>query len=317
MNLLNSLKHGFLLVAPVLALLVGGGCYHATGYDRAALIAEEIPAVGGDYVPGIKSMAGAGDYYIGNDFVGLAVDGTPPSERAGIAGAPGGGSIVDVGYISLDTSYRRTPMPCDVLDRLTSVVNQDPDISLVFHDFKAINEIGKSRLEMRGQIHDPKHKLPGAGWNDRGFVQDVTAMSTISLGPLDRKYTIETTITNHRSSAVGIRNIGDLLYQRGGGFRILATVNEDNSGAPLPGWEKGISGWGVDIPGTDFSNPLSSSVRSGLIVFMGTESGASTVDCHVSLGLMPLDSDHFLVASDPQNSLSEVRPLFPERFVAG
>jgi len=314
-NLNNSvtakmLQYGLLAVAPSLGLLAFMGCFRATGYDRTPLIAQEIPLVGGDRVPGLKSMAGAGDYYIGNDFVGLAVDATPPSESSGIADAPGGGSIVDVGYIVLDTSYRRAPAPCDMLDRMTTVVNQDPDTSLVFYDIRTVNESGLSRLELRGQIHDPKHKLLGASWDESGFVRDVLAETSISLGSLDRKFTIETMITNDSPSAINIRNIGDFVYQRGGGFRVLATVNENYSGAPL-------SNWGVDIPGTDFSDALQKSVRSGLIVFMGVEPGSSTLDCHVSLGLMPLDSEQFLVASDPQDSLNETRPIFPERFVAG
>lgn len=294
----------------IAVLLFSAACYRATGFERAALIAQEIPAVGGDRIPGLKSMAGAGDYFIGNDFVALAVDGSPLSERSGIAGAPGGGSIVDVGYIALNTSYRRVQMPCDMLDRMTTVINQDPDISLVLYEFKTINEVTESRLEMRGQIHDPKHKLSGATWDNRDFVLDVSALTTISLGSMDRVFAIETTITNHRSNAIEIRNIGDFIFQRGGGFRILAPANEDKNGVPL-------STWGVDIPGTDFSDPLTTSVRSGPIALMGTEPGSNTVDCHVTLGLRPADAEQFLVASDPQDSLFETRPIFPERFVAG
>jgi len=330
---IKDIKYALLSAASALALLVGVGCYHATGYDRAALIAEEIPAIGGTRVPGLKSMAGAGDYYIGNDFVGLAVDGTPLSESAGIADAPGGGSIVDVGFISLDTSYRRVPMPCDMLERLTSVVNQDPDISLVFDRFIADNQTDFSTLEMHGQIHDPKHKLTGASWNGE-FVKDVSAMTVISLGSLSRVYTIETTITNNSDSNVDIRSIGDFLYQRGGGFRILATVNEDFNGKPLSHWDLNRydsvpindpnavfshSRWGVDIPQMNFDDPLYSSVRSGPIAFMCTEPGTDTLDCHVSLGLMPLneDEEQFLIVSDKQDSLNEIRPKFPKRFVAG
>jgi len=301
------------------------GCYRASGFDRPELVAMEMPAVGGDRILGNKSMAGAGDYYIGNDFVALAVDGTPVSEASGIAGAPGAGSIVDVGFISLDTSFRRVAMPCDMLDRLTTVVNQDPEISLVFNNFKAVNEIGTSRLEMYGKIHDPKNKISGATWDPKGFVLDVGAVTSISLIQLDRCFTIQTTITNGRTSPIGIRNIGDLLYQRGGGFRVLAAVNKDKSGNTL-------STWGVDMPGTDFGDnpdtdsysdhyaPLKNSVHSGPVAFMGVEPGAPTLDCHVTLGLLPMndnDSGQFLVASDPQDSLSESRPIFPQRFVAG
>ena len=313
-NSANSFSRNFgrgaRLATILLPVLAAAGCYRATGYERDALTAHEIPTVGGDRILGVKSMAGAGDYYIGNDFVALAVDGTPLAERSGIAGAPGGGSIVDVGYIELDTSYRRVPMPCDNLERMTSVVNQDPDISLIFTSFRAMNEIGVSHLEMHGQVHDPKRKLAGAVWDSEGFVRGVTAVTTISLGALDRIFWIETVITNNHTSAIDIRNIGDFVYQRGGGFRILAAANEDSSGAPL-------STWGVNIPGTDFSNPLSSSVHSGPVAFMGTEPGANTIDCHITLGLSPLDSEQFLVASDPQDSLAETRPMFPERFVAG
>jgi len=298
-----------------LAIFAITGCYRASGWDRPELVAIEMPAVGGDRILGNKSMAGAGDYYIGNDFVALAVDGTPASEASGIAGAPGAGSIVDVGYISLDTSYRRIAMPCDMLDRLTTVVNQDPEISLIFDTFKAVNGLGSSRIEMYGKIYDPKHKIPGIasdgkGWDDKGFVLEVDAAASISLTSLDRYFTIKTDITNRRPSPIGIRSIGDFLYQRGGGFRVLAPVNKDKTGQPT-------SAWGVDMPGTDFSDPLGNSVYSGPVAFMGVEPGAPTVDCHVSLGLLPLDADQFLVATDPQDSLSETRPIFPQRFVAG
>jgi hypothetical protein len=50
---------------------------------------------------------------------------------------------------------------------------------------------------------------------------------------------------------------------------------------------------------------------------MGTEPGANTLDCHVTIGLVPLNAAQFLVASDPQDSLTETRPIFPVRFVAG
>jgi len=284
------------------------GCYRATGFDRATVIAEEMPVDGGDRVPGLKSMAGAGDYYIGNDFVNLAVDGTPPHIGQGIAGAPGGGSIIDVGFVMLDTSFRRVPAPCDMLDRMTTVVNQDPEIQIVFNEFKTFAEPEMARLQMSGRIHDPGRKL-GAPL-DGEFIKGAVAVANISLGTMDRHFTLETTITNNGPSAIGVRNIGDFLYQRGGGFRVLAPVCEDFAGDL-------ISTWGVDMPGTDFSNPLQNSVRSGMIALMGTEPGSDTLDCHVSLGLMPLDADQFLVACDPQSSMAETRPIFPKRFIAG
>jgi hypothetical protein len=309
----NARTLGGTALAALIALATAG-CYRATGYDRATLIAEEMPAIGGDRVTGLKSAAGAGDYYIGNDFVGLAVDGTPAREGAGTAGAPGGGSIIDVGFVMLDSSFRRAPAPCDMLDRMTTVANQDPDISLVAHSFRATMGAGAARIEMEGRLHDPMHRIPGASWDVDGFALDIRATTSIALGPLDRHFALETTITNDGPSAVGIRNIGDFVFQRGGGFRVLAPVHGDFSGNHISA--TGTS-WGVDIPGTDFSDPLQNSVQSGPVVLMGTEPGSDTLDCHVSLGLMPLDFDALLVASDPQKSLTEHRPAFPERFVAG
>jgi hypothetical protein len=303
--------HALALLPPA---LLAPACYRATGFERPALIAEEIPAVGGDRVHGLKSMAGAGDYYVGNDFVGLAVDGSPAG--SGIAGAPGGGGIVDVGFVMLDNSYRRVPAPCDMLDRMATVLNQDPDIQLVFDEFQAVSESGLARLKMKGRVHGPGRGIPGVSWDGDGFARGLRAEASISLGSMDRHYTIETSITNDGDSDVGVLSIGDCVFQRGGGFRVLAPVWGDYDGAPL-------SSWGVDMPGTDlsgFSDPLRGSVRSGPVVLMGTEPGSDTLDCHVSLGLMPLRDmgrDGFLVATDPQRSLTETRPIFPERFIAG
>jgi len=58
------------LMAPALAFMAFfglAGCYRASGWDRPELVAIEMPAVGGDRILGNKSMAGAGDYYIGID----------------------------------------------------------------------------------------------------------------------------------------------------------------------------------------------------------------------------------------------------------
>jgi hypothetical protein len=294
----------------LLPALLAPACYRATGFERPALMAEEIPAVGGDRVGGMKAMAGAGDYYVGNDFVGLAVDGSPAG--SGIAGAPGGGGIVDVGFIMLDSSYRRVPAPCDMLDRMATVVNQDPDVQLVFDEFQAVTEPGVAILKMKGRVHDPKRKISGVSeWPD-GFARGLAAEASISLGPMDRHYTIETSITNESGSDVGVLSIGDCVFQRGGGFRVLAPVWGDYGGAL-------VHSWGVDMPGTDFlSDPMRGSVRSGPVVLMGTEPGSDALDCHVSLGLMPLGGqDGFLVASDRQASLADTRPIFPERFIAG
>jgi hypothetical protein len=54
-----------------------------------------------------------------------------------------------------------------------------------------------------------------------------------------------------------------------------------------------------------------------MVGLMGAESAASTYDSHASLGILPLDADSLLVASDPQFALTENRPSFPGRLVVG
>ncbi|MBI4914132.1 MAG: hypothetical protein HY823_15495 [Acidobacteria bacterium] len=286
------------------------GCYRATGIQRPAALASEIPAVGGDKVLGLKAQAGPGDYFLGNDFVELTVDGSPFGEREALAGAPGGGSVVDVGYVGLNTSYQRVSVPSDSLDRMTPVLNQDPDISLVMDRFVPVNTADESRIEMSGRVHDPKHKLTGASWDGQNLVAGLKVSHSIRLGTRDRYFTLETTVTNASGASLPVRNLGDHVFQQGGGFRFLIPATEDLNG-------QAISGWGVELPGCDWSSPMGSSVKSHLVVLMANEPGADTMDSHVSLGLLPLDGDRLAVASDPQHALTETRPTPPGRLVAG
>ncbi|HEX4845193.1 MAG TPA: hypothetical protein VFV26_03175, partial [Geothrix sp.] len=116
-----------------LILAAGGtGCFRATGLARPTVAVEEIPASGGDRLAGLKATSGPGDFYIGNDSVQLAVDGAAFGDREGQFGAPSGGAILDVGNIALDQSFKRVSMPTDLVERLGPVVNQDPDLPLVF-----------------------------------------------------------------------------------------------------------------------------------------------------------------------------------------
>ena len=71
----------------LLAALAALGCYRATGIQRPQALASELPSVGGDRVHGLKAQAGPGDYFMGNDFIELAVDGSLLGERDAIAGA--------------------------------------------------------------------------------------------------------------------------------------------------------------------------------------------------------------------------------------
>jgi hypothetical protein len=286
------------------------GCFRATGIQRSVLASEEIPAIGGDRPAGLKAAAGPGDYYTGNDFIELAMDGTPFGERDAIAGAPSGGSVVDVGHIQFDTSFRRVSMPSDSLERLTPLVNQDPDLQMVFDRYEPRVENDVATIQATGGLYDPKHKLPGAAWDSRDRVVGLTVVHKVLLERLGRHFTLETVVTNSSASTLGVRSIGDGLFQRGGGFRAVIPAQKDANGAP-------ISGWGVQLPGTDFTQPLATSVQAPMVGFMAAEPAGLTEDAHASLGLLPLDADQFLVASDPQDALHEDRPKFPERVIAG
>ncbi len=294
----------------VLVLVAGGtGCFRASGLARPAVAVEEIPASGGDRVAGLKATAGPGDYFLGNDAIQMAVDGAAFGEREGQFGAPSGGAVLDVGNISLDQSFKRVSMPTDMLERLGTVANQDPDLPLVFDHYLPGTGNNSVNLEMRGYLLDPKGKL-GLATDGQGRVSGVSVVHRISLNKGETFFTLETTLTNNGGALLPIRNIGDYLSQRGGGFRFVVPAISTFARAPL-------NTWGVEIPGSDFTAPLTSSVVAPMVGLMGAESSGNTLDSHVSLGIMPLDVDTLLVTSDPQHALTELRPRFPGRLVVG
>ncbi len=304
---------GIACAVPALLALGGTGCYRATGFQRTTVVAEAIPETGGDRVAGLKSTAGPGDFYLGNDFLQVAIDGTrwgDTSQRP-IAGAASGGSIVDAGYISLDTSYQRVNMPADSLERLTPVVNQDPDLQLVFDSFEPETLTDPSTLTMRGAILDRGHKLAGATWDASGRVQGVSVVHVLSLSKLWRYVLATTTIVNESGSPLGVRSIGDALHQTSSGFRFCVPAGVSVFGEPL------AQPWGVQIPGSDFGNPIATSVQSPMVVLMAAEPGAASIDSHASIGIMSQDAPAVAVASDPQEAREAMRPTFPERLVVG
>jgi hypothetical protein len=304
----------------ILVALPGVGCYRATGIQRPDVVAEEISMVGGDRVQGLKAQNAPGDFYLGNDYVELAVDGTPFGERAGVAGAAGGGSIIDAGQVELDLNYKRVSLPSDTLDRLTPVLNQDPSISLVFDRFSPNNTSTQGSIEMQGYVHDPNHKLTGAAWDSLGRVQGVSVSHSISLQKSDRFFLLQTTVKNSGAVALPIRNIGDFLSQGpSGGFRFNIPASEDASDAPLASWGMEIP---ASAPGTTFADPTdpnsaSSYVKAPMVAFMGVEPVGTTEDGHCTLGLLPVDADRLVVTTDPQAVLRQIRPIFPQRLVAG
>lgn len=307
----DALPRGARFLVPLALLLATGGmgCFRATGLARPTVAVEEIPASGGDRVTGLKATAGPGDFYLGNDSVHMAVDGAAFGDREGQFGAASGGAVLDIGSISLNQSFKRVSMPTDLVERLGPVANQDPDLPLVFDRYLPGTGINSVHLEMRGYLLDPKGKL-GVSTDLQGRVNGVSVLHRITLNKGETFFTLETTLTNGGASVLPLRSVGDFLSQRGGGFRFVVPAVSTFTGTPL-------NTWGVEIPGSDFSAPLTTSVQAPMVALMGAESAGNTLDSHASLGILPLDVDAALVASDPQHALTEKRPRFPGRLVVG
>lgn len=300
------------LVSLALLVSAGGlGCFRATGVARPAVAVEEIPAAGGDRVSGLKASAGPGDFYLGNDSIHLAVDGAAFGDRDGQFGAPSGGAVLDVGSIALDQSFHRISMPTDMLERLGPVANQDPDLPLVFDRYIPGTDVNSVHLDMQGYLLDPKGKL-GVATDLQGRVAGVSVLHRISLNKGDIFFTLETTLTPASGTTLPVQSVGDFLSQRGGGFRFTVPADTTFDGLTP------VRSWGVEIPGSDFADPMHTSVRAPMVALMGAESAGNTEDYHASLGLLPLnDEGSALVASDPQQALTECRPRFPARLVVG
>lgn len=294
-----------------LVLAAGGmGCFRATGVSRPDVAVVEIPESGGDRILGLKATSGPGDFFLGNDSVHLAVDGAAFGDREGQFGAPSGGAVLDVGVIALDQSYHRVSMPSDMLERLGPVANQNPDLPLVFDRFVPGNGVNSVYLDMTGYLLDPKGKL-GVPRDAQGRVIGVSALHRVTLNKGETFFTLETTLTPASGTVLPVRSLGDFLSQHGGGFRFVVPAVKAFDGITP------VTNWGVEIPGSDFADPLSTSVRAPMVALMGAESAGSTFDLHSSLGILPLDLDAALVASDPQPALTENRPLVPGRLVVG
>ena len=301
------------LGVPALLAMGWTGCYRASGFQRSTIAAEAIPEFGGDRVSGLKAMSGPGDYYLGNDFIQIAVDGTRfgDTSQMPIAGAAAGGSIVDAGYLTLDTSYARVGMPGDSLERLTPVANQDPDLEIVFDSFLPDSSTDPSTLTMTGGLLDPKHKITGATLDASGRIMGVTVVHTISLGKLDRFLTLSTVLRNDSGSPLGIRSVGDFLYQATGGFTFSIPAGLSIGGTVLP------QPWGVQIPGSSFGSPIATAVQAPVAAMLAFEPGSTSQDSHTSMALSPVDAPTFMVTCDPQEVFQGVRPTVANRLVVG
>ena len=327
------------MAVPALLALGGTGCFRASGLQDTTVQVEAMPEILGGRVAGLKAMAGPGDYYLGNDFIDVAVDGTRFGDKAQqpISGAASGGSIVDAGYLNLDTSYQRVNIPSDSLERMTPVVNQDPSLELVFDSFVPDSTTNPATLTMTGRLLDPNHRIttitPGSGSGNTatlpviggpatldsdGCVLGVKVVHTLSLGNLDRFLKMTTTITNQSGTTLGIRSVGDYVSQTSAGYRFAVPAGLDIAGNPL------FQPWGIQIPGSDWGSPIATAVQANFVVLMANEPGADTVDAHATLGLMSLDQPSFMVTSDPQdifgwtsNPLPGDKPVLPHQIAMG
>ena len=307
----NPIRSWFLVPLASIFAIGGMGCFRATGLARPAVAVEEIPATGGDRVSGLKATAGPGDFYLGNDSVHMAIDGAAFGDREGQFGAVSGGAVLDVGSIALDQSFHRVPMPTDLLERLGPVANQDPDLPLVFDRYTPGTNVNSVHLDMQGYLLDSKGKL-GVATDALGRVTGVSVLHRITLNQGESFFTLETTLTPVSGGTLPVLSVGDFLSQRGGGFRFVVPADFTFNGTTP------LNTWGVEIPGSDFADPLHTSVRSPMVALMGAESAGNTLDSHASLGILPLnDEGSALVASDPQHALTENRPRFPARLVVG
>ncbi len=310
----------------MLLAVAGTGCYRATGMARPTLVANEIPASGGDRVAGLKATATTGDFFLGNDFVSLAVDGATWLNGEAQFQAPSGGAILDVGTVALDQNFKRMAVPCDLVDRLAPVVNQDPNLPLVFDSIVPVTEGDTSWIEMRGGVLDAGNKL-GLPVDGNHRVIGLEAVHTISLALRGRHFQLTTTLTNRTGSPIPVYSIGDYLDQRGAvGYRVVAPGQQTSgmaqvAGSPTVGAAPVslVHDWGVEIPGSDFTKPLGTSVRAMGVGFQGSEAAGEFVDSHMSLGIMPSDPNRtqVLIASDPQSVLSEPRPQAAGKVVVG
>lgn len=306
------------------------GCFRSSGTTRPTNVSNEIPATGGEPIKGIKASSGPGDFYLGNDYIAVSVDGAKFGQLNGQFHNPArnvfalsGGAILDLSSIKLDTSYKRTNPNDDMVERLAPVINQDPALPLVFSTFAPSTTSDFLILDMTGKVSDPTQKLTGITRDSQNCIVGVAVTHQAKLGFRDRHITLTTTIKNNNTISMPIRNIADYLSQSGGGFKILApafgSFALDSLGQPLTQ----VTNWGANIPtpsqtnGTNFGSPLTSSVRAPYVMFLGQEPSDEVLDNHTSVGILSASHDQVLVSSDPQDTLANPRPSFPARVVVG
>jgi hypothetical protein len=174
-----------------------------------------------DQVIGLKSRASMGDYYLGNDFVHIAIAGNHGTSGPGIFT----GSIIDAGYITLDGGYNRVSARGNAMGQLTTVMNGSPDLPVVFNDkFELSNDGNVASITMHGAVRDLSGDFTAVGQ----FVPGVSVSHKISLSSTDRFLTLETKVVNGGVVPIKIYSIGDHLVQKDSGGYNLSVPDECN-----------------------------------------------------------------------------------------
>ena len=111
--------------------------------------------------------------------------------------APSGGAILDFSSVKLDSSYSRYLPSDDMIERLGVVVNQDPELPLVFSSYVPSSTSDGLTLDMIGKLQDPTQKLIGVTRDNSNCIVNVSVSQQIKLGTKSRYLTVITTITNN------------------------------------------------------------------------------------------------------------------------
>lgn len=186
LNLLNrKLLLAFSLIVEVIA---GTGCYRAAGIKQSPLIVEMLSENNDkvlSYSIGNNHKAKAGDYYLGNDFLHVAIAANDTKYR---------GSIIDASCVIASDDGHRQSMPNNAMGWLKPIVNSDDEI-IFEKEFLISKTEDIASIVMNGRTNS-----------------GMRVKHTISLGRLDHFLKLKTEITNVGDNFV-IDSIGDYLIQ--------------------------------------------------------------------------------------------------------
>ena len=186
---LNLLKRKLLLASSLMVeVIVGTGCYRAAGIKQTPLILEMLSENSDkvlSYSIGNNHKAKAGDYYLGNDFLHVAIAASDAKYR---------GSIIDASCVIPSDDGHRQSMPNNAMGWFKPIVNLNDEV--VFEkEFLTSKTEDVASIVMNGRTNS-----------------GIKIKHTISLGRLDHFLKLKTEITNIGDDFV-INSMGDYLIQ--------------------------------------------------------------------------------------------------------